>query len=201
MTHDTRRPPDPRRIAAAATLRRDPIVIVPYDEQWPARFDRERRLVEAALHGHLVGRVEHVGSTAIPGLPAKPIIDMLATIADYDDSAGLAAHLAPIGWVHAPEPGDEESRKWSFCYPGIAHRSHHLHIYEAAAPNPAILLRFRDHLRTHPTQAAEYARLKQRLAAADDRDRPRYRAGKAPFIEELLRRLDPQPPGAARPRG
>ncbi|MFI5915134.1 GrpB family protein [Dactylosporangium sp. NPDC051541] len=183
-------PHDPRRIATATTTRRDPIVIVAYDEQWPARFERERRRVEAALHGHLVGRVEHIGSTAIPGLPAKPIIDMMATIADYDTAAGLAADLAPIGWVHAPEPGDEEARKWSFCFPSIAHRSHHLHIYEAAAPGPAILRRFRDHLRAHPELAAEYARLKQDLAADDDRDRPRYRAGKAPFIETVLRRLD-----------
>nr|BFE57893.1 GrpB family protein [Dactylosporangium thailandense] len=167
--------------------RRDPIVIVPYDDRWPAAFARERSRVEAALHGHLVGRVEHIGSTAVPGLPAKPIIDMLARIEDFDDSAGLGADLARIGWVHAPEPDDTERRKWSFCYPSVAYRVYHLHVYEARSPAPARLLRFRDHLRTHPELAAEYARIKTALAAADKRDRPRYRAGKAPFIEQVLR--------------
>ncbi|MEV6930488.1 GrpB family protein [Dactylosporangium sp. NPDC051485] len=168
--------------------RRDPIVVVPYDECWPARFAREQQRLEAALRTYLAGRIEHVGSTAIPGLAAKPIIDMVARIRDFDRSAGMVAHLAPIGWVHAPEPGDRERRKWSFCFPDIAYRSHHLHVYEDGAPEPAQLLRYRDILRRHPELAQEYAVIKAELAAADNRDRPRYRAGKAPFIEAVLRR-------------
>ena len=169
--------------------RRDPIVVVPYREEWPASFANQQVRVEAALRPWLVGRVEHIGSTAVPGLAAKPIIDMLARIEDHGRSSGLIDALARIGWVHAPEPGDAERRKWSCCFPSIAWRTHHLHIVEDRAPDWPQLLAFRDHLRDHPADAAEYARRKAALAAADDRDRPRYRAGKAPFITELLRRL------------
>jgi GrpB-like predicted nucleotidyltransferase (UPF0157 family) len=170
--------------------RQDPIKIVPYDVDWPVSFARERTRVEKALVGHLVGPVEHVGSTAIPGLAAKPIIDMLARIADHDRSAGIVADLSAIGWVHAPEPGDPEGRKWSFCFPDAAWRTHHLHVWEAGSPAWRRVLLFRDHLRRHPELAAEYGRMKAELASADDRDRPRYRSGKAPFIENILRELE-----------
>nr|MDT0662102.1 GrpB family protein [Micromonospora sp. DSM 115978] len=170
--------------------RRDPITIVAYDPHWPIAFAREQHRIEAALEGRLVGRVEHIGSTAIPGLAAKPIIDMLALVEKYDRTTDIAADLGAIGWIHAPEPGDHEQRKWSFCFPDPGWRTHHLHIWEADSPYWRHLLLFRDHLRRTPTLAAEYARIKIELAAADDRDRPRYRSGKAPFIQDVLRNLD-----------
>lgn len=116
---------------------------------------------------------------------------MLARIGDFD-SLGVAAPeaMAVIGWVHAPEPADEAQRKWSFCLPDPAWRTHHLHVVEHASPGWPTWLAFRDHLRTHPAEAAEYGRIKRMLAAADDRDRPAYRAGKAPFIEQALRRAE-----------
>jgi GrpB-like predicted nucleotidyltransferase (UPF0157 family) len=167
--------------------RRDPIEIVPYRDEWPALFERERSRVELALLPWLTAPVEHIGSTAVPGLAAKPIIDMLARVPAYD-GGDFAAALATVGWTHAPEPGDEPKRKWSFCFPVVAWRTHHLHIHEDASPFWPTLLTLRDHLRTHPADAAEYARLKQALATDDAHDRPRYRAGKAPFIEHLLQR-------------
>jgi GrpB-like predicted nucleotidyltransferase (UPF0157 family) len=91
--------------------RRDPIKIVPYDGSWPVSFDQQRTRVEGALGSHLVGSVEHIGSTAVPGLPAKPIIDMLGRVADFDATAGIVADMEGIGWVHAPEPGDRALRK------------------------------------------------------------------------------------------
>lgn len=166
--------------------RRDPIHIVAYDPQWPVAFEAQRSRVEAALRPWLVGPVEHIGSTSVPGLAAKPIIDMLARIPDYRTGEIVAA-MSGIGWVHAPEPGDEPSRKWSFCFPDIGRRSHHLHVYESASETWRSLPAFRDYLREHPEDAAEYARIKRALAATDALDRPRYRAGKAPFIEQLLR--------------
>jgi GrpB-like predicted nucleotidyltransferase (UPF0157 family) len=169
--------------------RQDPITIVPYDVRWPAAFVHQRSRIEAALRGHLVGRVEHIGSTAVPGLAAKPIIDMLALVEEYDRVPGLTAQLDAIGWIHAPEPGDREQRKWSYCFPDVARRTHHLHIWEARSPHWQHLLHFRDHLRHHPEVAAGYARIKAELAAADNHDRPRYRAGKAPFIQDILRTI------------
>ena len=170
--------------------RRDPIHVVAYDPDWPAAFEQQRSRVESVLRPWLVGPVEHIGSTSVPGLAAKPIIDMLARAPDYRPG-DVAGAMSSIGWTHAPEPGDEQSRKWSFCFPDISWRTHHLHIFEADAETWQVLLTFRDHLRSHPDDAAEYGRIKEALAAADAHDRPRYRAGKAPFIEELLRQMNP----------
>jgi GrpB-like predicted nucleotidyltransferase (UPF0157 family) len=170
--------------------RHDPIAIVPYDGGWPATFDRQRSRVEPALRPWIVGPVEHIGSTSIPGMAAKPIIDMLARVPDYQQTDGIVEAMSSIGWTHAPEPSDEQARKWSFCFPDIAWRTHHLHIFEANPNSWQSLLTFRDHMRTHPDDAAEYGRLKTLLAAADAHDRPRYRAGKAPFIQGLLKRLE-----------
>jgi GrpB-like predicted nucleotidyltransferase (UPF0157 family) len=172
------------------TLRRDPITIVAYDEAWPEAFEQQRRRVEPALAPWLTAPVEHIGSTAVPGLPAKPIIDMLALIPNHDhDRAALVEAMSGIAWTHAPEPGDAKARKWSFCFPDIGRRTHHLHIFESTSDSWPTLLTFRDHLRNHPAKAAEYANLKATLAAADPQDRPRYRSGKAPFIEALLHQL------------
>jgi GrpB-like predicted nucleotidyltransferase (UPF0157 family) len=170
--------------------RRDPIHIVAYDPNWPAAFEEQRSRVESALRPWLVGPVEHVGSTSVPGLAAKPIVDMLARIPDYH-TGGIVEAMSGIGWTHAPEPSDGPARKWSFCFPDVGWRTHHLHVFEAVPENWRSLLTFRDHLRTHPGDAVEYGRIKKALAAADAHDRPRYRSGKAPFIEGLLHQLDP----------
>jgi GrpB-like predicted nucleotidyltransferase (UPF0157 family) len=172
------------------TGRRDPIRMAPHDPAWAAEFARERARVTAALAPWLTGPVEHIGSTAVPGLPAKPIIDMMATITDHEQGADARSALAGIGWVHAPEPGDAAARKWSFCFPDPAWRTHHLHVYESGDPIPRSLTAFRDHLRACPDDAAEYGRIKNALARADAHDRPRYRAGKAPFIQDVLARIE-----------
>ncbi len=162
--------------------------MVPHDSAWAADFERERALVERALAPWLVGPVEHIGSTAVAGLAAKPIIDMMACVSSYDAGSEAIAELDRVGWVHAPEPDDEVGRKWSFCRPDPIRRTHHLHVYESGSLLPQSLIAFRDHLRSHPEDAAEYGRIKTALAAEDDRDRPRYRAGKAPFIRAVLAR-------------
>lgn len=168
--------------------RRDPIRMVTHRTQWADDFERERARVAAVLAPWSAGPVEHIGSTAVPGLVAKPIIDMAVCLTDHRHGAQARTALAGIGWVHAPEPGDAERRKWSFCLPDPGWRTHHLHVYEIGDPIPPSLTAFRDHLRGHPEDAAEYGRIKTVLAEADEHDRPRYRAGKAPFIEAVLRR-------------
>lgn len=170
--------------------RHDPIVITAYDPAWPDLFAREQVRIEQVLQPWLSATVEHIGSTSVPGLAAKPIIDMLGRVPAYvpEQTEAIAGALAAIGWIHAPEPADHIGRKWSFCFPDPAWRTHHLHLVEDGSDWP-ILLAFRDHLRAHPEDAAEYARIKAELAAADGRDRPRYRAGKAPFITGLLNRI------------
>lgn len=174
--------------AARTAVRRDPITIVPYDPRWPELFERERGRVEAALRPWLIGPVEHVGSTAVPGLPAKPIIDMVARVADYEAAAGAVAAMDEIGWRYVRAPGDEELRRWSFCFPDPAWRSHHLHVVEYVSQLWRDCQAFRDHLRGHPDEAAVYAEIKKGLAARDHEDRTAYRAGKTPFIETIMRR-------------
>ncbi|ADB29289.1 protein of unknown function UPF0157 [Kribbella flavida DSM 17836] len=170
-------------------MRLDRITITEYDVHWPALFEQQRRRVEPVLEPWLVRPVDHIGSTAVPGLPAKPIVDMVAVITDHRSVAGCFGELAAVGWVPAPEPGDDEARKHSWCYPSVEHRTHHLHVVEQASPGWRTWLAFRDHLRADPADRAEYARIKRELAAADDQDRPAYRAGKAPFITAVLSRL------------
>jgi GrpB-like predicted nucleotidyltransferase (UPF0157 family) len=167
-------------------VRQDPIVIQPYDPRWAQDFEIQRAALEAVLAGLLVAPVEHIGSTSVPGLPAKPIIDMLAVTDDYTGFAPALGDLERIGWVHAPEPGDAEHRKWSVCYPTVQHRTHHLHVVEHGSTSWRDWLLFRDYLRTHTEAAQQYAALKSDLAAADREDRVRYRSGKAPMIGALL---------------
>lgn len=167
-------------------VRLDEIVIVPYDVRWPELFEAQRARVAAVLAPVLVGAVEHIGSTAVPGLPAKPIIDMLARVTDHGAAGPVAARLAEIGWVAAPEPSDGALRRWSYCFPDVARRSHHLHVVEHSSDGWPTWLAFRDRLRADPAAAARYAALKTELAARDRHYRIAYRAGKAPFIEGVL---------------
>ncbi|MEV4274591.1 GrpB family protein [Actinoplanes xinjiangensis] len=169
-------------------MRHDPIRMVAYRPEWAAEFERERARIAAALAPWAAGPVEHIGSTAVPGLAAKPIIDMMVSLTDHRHGAEVRSALAALGWAHAPEPGDRERSKWSFCFPDPGWRTHHLHVYEVGDPVPPSLIVFRDHLRAHPEDATEYGRIKTALATADAHDRPRYRAGKAPFIQAVLAR-------------
>jgi GrpB-like predicted nucleotidyltransferase (UPF0157 family) len=170
-------------------MRSDAIVIVPYDFDWPQAFERERALIEDALSPVIVRPIEHIGSTSVPGLPAKAIIDMLAVVATIDDvTKGRRANLEAVGWLHAPEQEDAEDRRLSYCTPTIEHRTHHLHIVEERLVDWRGWIAFRDYLRTHPEIASQYAELKRSLAAAhgaDPNDRSAYRAGKATFVEHV----------------
>ncbi len=165
--------------------RSDAIHIEDYNPSWPWLFERQRATVTEAFREDLVRPVEHIGSTSVPGLAAKPIIDMLAVVHSCADLGSALRRLSERAWVLAPEPGDDAARKYSACYPTVQHRTHHLHIVEPDWGWEDLFL-FRDYLRVSPTAAVEYADLKRRLAAVDDRDRPRYRSAKAPFIASTL---------------
>lgn len=171
-------------------MRLDRIKIVEYDVRWPGLFEEQRQRVERILQPWLTRSIEHIGSTAVPGLPAKAIIDMAAEVRDPEACAEAFGSLASLDWVTAPEPDDREARKWSLCFPTIERRSHHLHIFEEGSSSLRTLLAFRDHLRSAPADRDEYARIKRELAAADDEDRPAYRSGKAPFITGILAKLE-----------
>lgn len=184
-------------------MRLDPIVIRPYDEAWPGAFEHERQRVAAVLAPWTTRPIEHIGSTAVRALPAKPIIDMLAIVADIDAAQEATTPMQRIGWRHAPEPFDAADRKLSFCYPSVERRTHHLHVVEERMPDWRDWLAFRDYLRSHPDVAQEYAELKQDLArqyGQDPNERAAYRAGKAEFIQRvtnLAHNAVPRPQTAA----
>ncbi|TQL69392.1 GrpB-like predicted nucleotidyltransferase (UPF0157 family) [Nocardioides albertanoniae] len=166
--------------------RGDRIVVVDHSPHWAGSFESARSLVEPILEDQLVRAVEHIGSTSVPGLPAKPIIDMLAVVTSYEAAGSTLPALRDVGWVAAPEPGDVEQRKWSWCSPSVAYRTHHLHVVEKSSEAWPTWLAFRDHLRTNAEDRETYAAIKRRLSAADDEDRTAYRAGKSPFIASVL---------------
>lgn len=167
----------------------EPIRLVPYDPAWPARFEEERTALVAAIGEWIVGDVHHVGSTAVTGLEAKPIIDILVGVRGLEESRACFEPLAGLGYLHAPYLAEE--MHW-FCKPHPSRRTHHLHLVPTGSRRYSDELAFRDRLRADPELAADYAALKQALARrfADDRDS--YTRAKSDFIGHALgRRADP----------
>ena len=162
------------------------IVVVDYQPSWSAMFDNERTRIEAAL-GRLILIVEHVGSTAVPGLAAKPIIDLLVGVASLAEVLPRGAGpLRELGYAYVPEyeswlPGERFFRKG---YPGPW--THHMHIMEPANPRWQDRLLFRDYLRAHPEAAIGYAGLKRDLAAAFGDDIAGYRSAKDAFVAAAM---------------
>jgi GrpB-like predicted nucleotidyltransferase (UPF0157 family) len=159
-----------------------PVDIIPYDPTWPVRFKEEEKALRRALAAWLVGPIEHIGSTAIPGLAAKAVIDIMASVDTLDASRPAIAPLADLGYCYFPYRADSEH--W-FCKPSPAYRTHHLHLVPLASPRWTEAIAFRDYLRSHPRIAAEYGDLKRRLAQDYRFDREAYTEAKGPFIARI----------------
>ena len=162
------------------------IDVVPYDANWPAAFEDERSRLSLAL-GPLAVRIEHHGSTAVPGLAAKPVIDIQVSVNTLHPLTPFVAALAPLGYVHVPHPDDE--RCPFFHRPAAWPHTHHVHFVVAGSDEEAKTLAFRDYLRTHPDIAAEYAALKQALAEHHDgatfAGREAYSAAKGDLVSRI----------------
>ena len=168
------------------SLEEEEIRIVPYDPSWPARFERERLALEAAIGPWTTGGIHHVGSTAVPGLEAKSIIDILVGIEHLDAAKPSFEPLAGLGYLYAPYRSEE--MHW-FCKPHPGRRTHHLHLVPVDSRRFADELAFRDFLRANPTAARNYATLKRRLAARFRDDREAYTEAKGDFIRASLGQL------------
>jgi GrpB-like predicted nucleotidyltransferase (UPF0157 family) len=162
----------------------EPIRIVPYDSEWPAQFNHERDLLHRAIGSWVVGGIHHVGSTAVPGLDAKPIIDLLIGLENLVIARACFEPLAEVGYLYAPYLPEE--MHW-FCKPDPSRRTHHLHLAPHDSPRYRDELAFRDCLRENPKKARDYAELKHQLAARFEHDRESYTSAKAAFIELTLR--------------
>jgi GrpB-like predicted nucleotidyltransferase (UPF0157 family) len=161
------------------------IRIVPYDPAWPARFDQERAALTAAIGEWAVGGVHHVGSTSVPGLEAKPIIDILVGVRDLEESRSCFGRVATLGYLYAPYRANE--MHW-FCKPDPRRRTHHLHLVPTDSSRFRDELAFRDYLRGHRDVAEEYGTLKRGLAREFEQDREAYTAAKADFICAVVNR-------------
>ena len=168
-----------------------PIEVVEYDPKWPSRFEAERMLLQPVLAPWLVGPIEHVGSTAIPGMPAKPVIDIMAAVETLEASRPAINALAKAGYAYFPYRPD--IMHW-FCKPSAAFRTHHLHLVPLDSRRWLDCLAFRDAIRNSETLAAEYAVLKSRLAQDFGFDREAYTDGKTPFVERVLQNGGTAPP-------
>src|SRR5688500_8080377 len=166
-----------------ASVREEPISLVPYDEAWPGQFEEERVRLVRVLSPWLEGPIEHIGSTAVPGLTAKPVIDIMAGVRDLPSSLDARAALVPLDYVYFPYRPDV--MHW-FCKPSPARRTHHLHLVPVQSALWAERLVFRDCLRSSPAAAAEYAALKTSLAAQYRLDREAYTNAKGAFVRAVL---------------
>jgi GrpB-like predicted nucleotidyltransferase (UPF0157 family) len=158
--------------------------IVGYDPAWPARFELERRALQSAIGEWAPGGIHHVGSTAVPGTAAKPIIDILVGVLDLQTSRPCIELLGPLGYLYAPYRSAE--MHW-LCKPHPSRRTHHLHLVPSDSARFRDELLFRDELRARRELAERYDALKRRLAREFRRDRERYTQAKAEFILGVLR--------------
>jgi GrpB-like predicted nucleotidyltransferase (UPF0157 family) len=161
----------------------EPIRIAPYDPGWPARFEQERSALREAIGPWVVGGIHHVESTAVPGLDAKPIIDILVGVEGLAESRPCFGPVERLGYLYAPYRADE--MHW-FCKPDPARRTHHLHLVPTRSARFREELRFRDLLRVDPRLAREYSALKHELAARFGHDREAYTEAKSDFIRDKL---------------
>ena len=161
--------------------------VVPYDPRWPGAFEAEALRLRQAL-GVLAVRIDHHGSTAVPGLAAKPIIDIQVSVAALQPLAGYGEPLRTIGYLHVPDPDD------AFCpffhRPSRWPHTHHIHVVQAGGAEERRTLAFRDYLCAHRDAAREYEQLKQDLARqlvpVDRESREAYARAKTAFIERII---------------
>lgn len=158
------------------------VIVVPYDPNWPNQFERAGAELTSALGCNVVA-IHHIGSTAIPGIHAKPIIDLMPVVRDLaavDDTAAIQQ----LGYESLGELGIA-GRRYFRRFNAAGQRTHHVHVFLEDSPHIERHLAFRDYLRVHPHLAQQYSELKQRLAAAHPLNWDAYCDGKDDFVGPL----------------
>jgi len=156
---------------------------VPYSAEWPDLFELEAKRIKS-IGGGIIAVVEHIGSTAIPGMPAKPIIDIMPGLDSCEDGVKTIEPLQQLGYEYFGENGIPGR-----FYFGLRYEQRsviHVHIYEIGTENWDRHLIFRDFLRTHPMVAMQYAELKKELAVRYRNNRKAYTDGKGEFINSIV---------------
>lgn len=166
-----------------------PVIIVDYDPRLPTLYEEEKRRILEAI-GHRVIAIEHIGSTAVPGLGGKPIIDIMAGVLQSTDGDECVPLLRDLGYRDVtPQP---EEPDWYYCLSKVYHgetvklENYHLHLVKFMSDHWEKHLFFRDFLRAHPGAAQQYYELKKKLAAKFGSDREGYTEAKMLFIESVI---------------
>lgn len=168
------------------------ITIAGYDPVWPVRFAAEAAELHRAL-GAAALRIEHVGSTSVPGLAAKPVIDIQISVSSLADRRFFNEALDSLGYVHV-DLGDFDRVYPFYTKPAAWPGTHHVHLCAAGSPQEREHLAFRDYLRAHSDAAAEYLSLKRKLAAQHHgrtmESREQYSLAKSDFVRDILARAN-----------
>lgn len=154
------------------------IEVIDYDGRWPEQFRAEARVISEVLSKEIV-QIHHIGSTAVPGLKAKPVIDILLEVKDVNALDEYDPRMKEIGYVPKGEFGIPGRR---FYLKGLYCRTHHIHAFTAGSPDVARHIAFRDYLIAHPQVATEYGDLKARCAEECNNDNDRYCECKHEFV-------------------
>lgn len=170
----------------ALGLERHTVALRPYDGRWAELFELERTRLQSVLGSEILA-VEHIGSTAVPGLSAKPILDIGVAIEDFEAAFALVPRLEALGYTFRGEQGIP--RRHYFVRGPHEKRTHHLHMLEHTHPEWHDLLLFRDRLRAQPETVRAYETLKRQLAKQYPNDREAYTNGKYRFIRAVLGRV------------
>lgn len=161
-----------------------PVALVPYDPAWPLLFAEERERL-TGLFGPVLLEIQHIGSTALANMPAKPVIDILAGVEAMTVAVALNAPLCNAGYTTSAEFNASLSDRQWFMRWSEGRRTHHLHLVVHGSAQSRRHLQFRDALRQNPQLAAQYAALKARLAQQFGQDREAYTDAKAEFVRSV----------------
>lgn len=171
------------RSCAPLGLNSGELRLSPYRDEWPALFETEKKIIMEAIGGHIED-IQHVGSTSIPGMPAKPILDIAIAVDDFETARACIPPLADLKYTFKGENGIPRRHYFQKGEPC----THHIHMVEETSEEWTKLIQYRDCLRTDRSVAAAYARLKADLVKRLARDRVAYQNAKADFIEKVLQR-------------
>ena len=164
-------------------LKRGELRLAPYRDEWPLLFESEKKIIEAAV-GYHISDIQHVGSTAIVGMPAKPILDIAIAVENFEKARLCIDPLVGFGYTFRGENGIPRRHYFTKSDP----TTHHIHMVEESSDEWAKLICFRDLLRADPKTAEDYRKLKLDLWERLPGDRKAYQAAKATFIEEVISR-------------
>lgn len=153
-----------------------------YNPSWVDKFKQESEQLEKVLDGWIVGEIQHIGSTSIPGMSAKPIIDIMIGVGNLDKAKACLPLLGSIDYCYAPYKAD--IMHW-FCKPSPEHREYHLYLMEPDSYEYKARLAFRDYLIAHPDAAQTYITLKEGLAKEYHNDREAYTKAKETFVKDI----------------